>query len=84
VVEGETSGTEEVAGGVVGATRGAKVEAGVIGATCGMKVEAGVSVVVHGAREVAGAVERAGGLPEGVVGPSASVTRAVRPPGGAV
>jgi hypothetical protein len=83
-IEGETRVTEEVAGGIIGATRGVEVEAEVIGASHGMKGEARVVVAARGEREVDEVIGRAGGPPEGVVGPSTSTTQAVRLPGGTV
>jgi hypothetical protein len=58
-------------GGGVEDARGAEVEAEVIGAACCMG-------------EMDEAMERVGGLPEGVIGPSASATRASGLPGGRV
>jgi hypothetical protein len=49
-----------------------------------MKGEVGVVVAARGEREVDEVIGRAGGPPEGVVGPSTSTTQAVRLPGGTV
>jgi hypothetical protein len=84
VAGGETGATEEVAGGVVSAVWGTKVEAGVIGVACCVEGKAGVIVATSGMGEGVGVIRQVGGPLEGVFRSSASAMRAVGPPGGAV
>jgi hypothetical protein len=72
----ETGAADEVEGGVIWAARGVEVEIGVVGATRGAKGKVRVIVAARG-MGVVRAIGRA-------VGPSATATRAMRPPGGVI